>query len=81
VIGVECDFGFPRDLYYFRDGKFFASGYARPIPGVPPERNLHGVSFAVANMTGFIARECAELGKLDCGLVREKLLSATNEHE
>jgi subtilisin family serine protease len=33
-----------------------ASGYPRPIPGVPAERNLKGVSFAVANATGMIAR-------------------------
>jgi hypothetical protein len=26
------------------------------MPGVPPERNLHGISFAVANMTGLVAR-------------------------
>jgi len=32
-----------------------ASGYPRPIPGVPPERNLKGVSFAVANATGLLA--------------------------
>jgi subtilisin family serine protease len=32
-----------------------ASGYPRPIPGVPPERNLKGLSFAVANVTGHIA--------------------------
>ena len=32
-----------------------ASGYPRPIPGVPRERNLKGVSFAVANATGLIA--------------------------
>ena len=31
---------------------FGASGYPREIPGVPPERNLNGISFAVANMTG-----------------------------
>jgi hypothetical protein len=31
-----------------------ASGYPRPIPGVPPERNLKGVSFAVANVTGLL---------------------------
>jgi hypothetical protein len=29
----------------------------RPIPGVPVERNLSGLSFAVANATGFLARE------------------------
>lgn len=33
-----------------------ASAYPRPIPGVPVERNLSGVSFAVANATGFVAR-------------------------
>jgi len=32
-----------------------ASGYPRPIPGVPPERNLQGLSFAVANVTGAVA--------------------------
>ena len=32
------------------------SGYPRPIPGVPVERNLSGISFAVANVTGFLAR-------------------------
>jgi hypothetical protein len=38
---------------------FCASGQPRPIPGVPPERNLNGVSFAVANVSGFLAR-CLE---------------------
>lgn len=33
-----------------------ASGYPRPIDGVPVERNLSGISFAVANATGFLAR-------------------------
>jgi subtilisin family serine protease len=33
-----------------------ASGLPRQIPGVPPERNLHGVSFAVANASAFVAR-------------------------
>jgi subtilisin family serine protease len=35
---------------------FRASPLPRPIPGVPPERNLSGVSFAVANVSGFLAR-------------------------
>ena len=34
-----------------------ASGFPRPVPGVPPERNLKGTSFAVANVTGVLARE------------------------
>ena len=31
------------------------NSYPRPIPGVPPERNLNGISFAVANATGALA--------------------------
>ena len=33
-----------------------ACGFPRPAPGVPVERNLKGVSFAVANVTGLLAR-------------------------
>ena len=33
-----------------------AAPYPRPIPGVPRERNLSGISFAVANVTGMVAR-------------------------
>jgi subtilisin family serine protease len=33
-----------------------AAPFPRPIPGVPRERNLSGVSFAVANASGFLAR-------------------------
>jgi hypothetical protein len=55
VVGVEADPACPRDRFRYRDGVFLASPYPRPIPGVAPERNLHGVSFAVANMTGFVA--------------------------
>ena len=56
VIGVNLDLDCPRDAYRYHGGKFAASGYPRPIPGVPVERNLQGISFAVANMTGFAAR-------------------------
>ena len=34
---------------------FRASPVPRPVPGVPPEFNLSGPSFAVANTTGFLA--------------------------
>ena len=37
-----------------------ASGYPRPIPGVSPERNLKGHSFAVANATGLLALACEQ---------------------
>ena len=55
VIAVEADESCPRECFRYRDGVFLASPYPRPIPGIPPERNLNGVSFAVANMTGLVA--------------------------
>ncbi len=55
VIGVAPDAECPRDSFRYRDGVFYASPFPRPIPGVPPEHNLNGASFAVANMTGLIA--------------------------
>jgi subtilisin family serine protease len=60
VLPVEIDWALPRDRYRSAavDGVtvFYTSGFAREIPGVPPERNLHGISLAVANMTGLVAR-------------------------
>ena len=60
VLAVQVDWSCPRDEYRVVsiDGRFVfrASGFPRPIPGLPPSRNLSGVSFAVANMTGFAAR-------------------------
>lgn len=63
VIGVGVDWDLPRDSYTCRNGvEFYGSGYPRPIPGVAQERNLNGISFAVANMTGFAARVFEGLG-------------------
>jgi subtilisin family serine protease len=60
VLPVLVDYTLARDRYRVAsDGGvtiFHASGFAREIPDVPPERNLHGLSLAVANMTGFAAR-------------------------
>ena len=61
VIGVDCDMAMPREeceVTIRDDGamRVRASGYPRPIPGVSPERNLKGASFAVANATGLLAR-------------------------
>ena len=39
-----------------RDVVVAAAPYPRPIPGVPVERNLSGISFAVANVTGVLGR-------------------------
>lgn len=60
VIGVDVDWECSRDDYkvkHLDDGPvFIASAYPREIPGVSRERNMSGISFAVANMTGFVAR-------------------------
>ena len=65
VIGVELDWNCPRDSYYTRPTAeglaIVASGYPRSLPGVEPARNLHGISFAVANATGFVLRACQDL--------------------
>jgi subtilisin family serine protease len=61
VISVALDWNCDRDHYRIEGNTYFASGYPRPVPGVPPARNLQGISFAVANITGFFAssRLCA----------------------
>ena len=61
VIRVASDPDLPRNQYRSQGETFYASPYPRPMPGVPPEKNLNGVSFAVANMTGLVARACEDL--------------------
>ena len=61
VWAVTLDWTVPRETCWLDhlgpDGASFrASGFPRPIPGVPPDRNVKGVSFAVANVTGIVAR-------------------------
>lgn len=61
VLEVRADWACPRTTFHIERAATGAvvcraSGYPRTIPGVPPERNLKGVSFAVANMTGFAGR-------------------------
>jgi subtilisin family serine protease len=71
VVSVRLDAGCPRDEYRVTAAGgatvFRASGFPREIPGVPQERNLNGISFAVANMSGFAARarEEAADGSID----------------
>jgi hypothetical protein len=55
VVGVGLDWEIDRDTYQLRDGVYYSSGYPRPAPGTPLRRNLNGISFAVANITGLIA--------------------------
>lgn len=59
VLGVGLDWDVPRGVPGLgTDGVVYASGYPRPIPGVPQQRNLYGISFAVAQMTGWAAANC-----------------------
>ena len=55
VLGVGLDWNCPRTGYRLEHGIFMASGYPRPIPGYQQQRNLHGISFAVAQMSAFAA--------------------------
>ncbi len=64
VVAVELDWTCPRlavEVASDPEGRPVcrASGYPRPAPGIPPERNLKGLSFAVANVTGILARTLA----------------------
>jgi hypothetical protein len=56
VASVVSDATLERDELEIDERGFAAAPYPRPIPGVPRERNLSGVSFAVANVSGFLAR-------------------------
>lgn len=73
VIRVAQDPACPRDQCRVEGETHFASPYPRSMPGVPREQNLHGVSFAVANMTGLIARICATLTDRSYAAVRKRL--------
>jgi len=84
VVSVDVDWNLSRDEFRVsRVGGapiFYASGFPRPLPGVPVTRNLSGISFAVANMTGFVARACEDLrersvDKLISALILERQLS------
>jgi subtilisin family serine protease len=71
VVAVQLDPSCPRHEYRVTGvngtAVYRASGFPRAIPNVPPERNLNGISFAVANMSGFVARarERAAGGSID----------------
>ena len=66
VIRVELDWSCPRGAHTAgpagSGAVFRTCGYPRPIPGVDPERNLKGLSFAVASVTGIAARAMIETG-------------------
>jgi len=67
VLGVGLDWDLPRGKPRLGadGGMVMASGYPRPIEGVEPRRNLFGVSFAVAQVSGWIAaRGLTERGEV-----------------
>jgi subtilisin family serine protease len=80
VVRVDVEWTLPRDACRLQlapsgDLEMWTSGFPRPIPGVPPERNLRGISFAVANATGLLARVLAAHGR-DRGVSRVHLAEA-----
>lgn len=77
VLGVGLDPDLPRGQYRAEGGVLFTSGHPRPIPGVAQRHNLHGISFATAQVSGFAARACATLPPRRGGQpqrLRERLL-------
>jgi hypothetical protein len=75
VVRVGLDATCARDQYRVEGEIFYASPYPRPMPNVPPERNLKGISFAVANMTGIVARVGAGLADRSYKSIFEKLVT------
>jgi subtilisin family serine protease len=60
VVAVRADWTCDRNSYSIGAADertvIATSAYPRDIPGVPREKNVNGVSFAVANASGFVAR-------------------------
>jgi len=82
TVGVVMDTAQPRESVsvFEVDGRtaLRASPYPRPIPGVPPERNLNGISFAVANATGMLARLLTDRQDVRLAVEAVELLAATS---
>ena len=91
AVGVVMDAAVPREYVEVRgavsgddggerDWVVAASPYPRPIPGVPVEANLNGISFAVANATGSLTRRLEGVsGPLTPEVCRGLLLGATSD--
>jgi subtilisin family serine protease len=75
VLGVGLDWDCPRGIFRHNQScqgpRWLASGYPRSLPGVAPSDNLRGISFSVANMSGFVARVCE--------ITRQRSLAAVDE--
>jgi subtilisin family serine protease len=55
VVAVRDDRELEGDVIRYDNGVFVASTWARELPGLPKERNVHGVSMAIAHVTGIAA--------------------------
>jgi subtilisin family serine protease len=79
VFGVDVDEQCERTSYRARETEtglvLTASPYPRPAPGIPKERNLQGISFAVANMSGFAARAMEGMAGRTRAALRHALIS------
>lgn len=89
VLGVGLDWECPRETCLpgrEQGGPCVrTSGHPRPIEGVPQRRNLHGISFAVANVAGFAARALCDAHDLPKGPMRldglrERLAAGNGEN-
>ena len=85
VVRVALDWTLPRESCVVepREGDLptvRASGFPRPIPGVPPEKNLKGLSFAVANATGLLALALQRERSLQDAPLRDESRSTERGH-
>ena len=78
VVSVTANADLQRDTVRVEKGVVVAAPYPRSIPGVPKDRNLSGVSFAVANVTGHLARLLERRGDLRTAADFYKALSSAN---
>jgi hypothetical protein len=76
VIGAAADWRLGERTLRYRAGDPFecrASGWPRPLPGLPRERNFRGNSFAAARVTGAVACILESRPGADLAAVREML--------
>jgi subtilisin family serine protease len=80
VVATKADWTCDRFAYTVSavEGRrvLLTSPYPREIPGVPRERNVKGISFAVANATAFVARALQASPGSDIARVFETLHEA-----
>jgi subtilisin family serine protease len=85
VVPVQVDWDCPRHECYTTIDQgttvYRASGFPRPIPGVPPNRNLSGISFAVANVTGLLARQMSNVSAALPTHPSRVVLTSPNRHD